>query len=257
MLYVEPAVERANEADGPLSPRAARLTGGGGGAYKLWVAQAVSRSNGDEVSEDAAVAPAIRRYEERLAKDPGSLAFAPLADLYRKAGRTLEAVALCREGLGRFPGYGTARLILAKALADGGDIPGALTELQVLLETSTADAPAHRLAGELLRRVGRVAEAVPHLRQAVAIDPADRESRTALELLGGAGAPSEGSALKKLLADDTFATQSFGDVCLAQGLVDEAAQVFVRLLARDANDVRARERLDEALRLKTQRRKGP
>jgi tetratricopeptide (TPR) repeat protein len=220
------------------------------------VAQAVSRANGDDVSEDAAVAPAIRRYEERLAKDPGSLAFAPLADLYRKAGRTKDAVALCRDGLSRFPGYGTARLILAKALADGGDTPGALAELQVLLKASPADAPAHRLAAELLRRLGRVAEAVPHLRQAVALDPADRESRTALELLGGGG-PSEGSALRKLLADDTFATQSFGDACLAQGLADEAAQIFVRLLTRDANDVGARERLDEALRLKTQRRKGP
>ena len=83
----------------------------------MWVAQAVSRANSDEVNEEAAVAPAIRRSEERLAKDPGSLAFAPLADLYRKAGRIPEAVQLCRDGLGRFPGYGTARLILAKALA--------------------------------------------------------------------------------------------------------------------------------------------
>ena len=102
-----------------------------------------------------------------------------------------------------------------------------------------------------------MADALSHLRQAVALDPTDRESRMALELLGGAGAPSEGSALRQLLADDTFATQSFGDVCLAQGLVDEAAQIFVRLLAKDAGDARARERLDEALRLKTQRRKGP
>jgi len=39
--------------------------------------------------------------------------------------------------------------------------------------------------------------------------------------------------------------------------VDEAAQIFVRLLRRDPGDARARERLDEALRIKTQRRKGP
>ena len=52
-------------------------------------------------------------------------------------------------------------------------------------------------------------------------------------------------------------TLSFGGVCLAQGLVDEAAQIFVRLLRKDPGDTRARERLDEALRIKTQRRKGP
>jgi tetratricopeptide (TPR) repeat protein len=223
----------------------------------MWVAYAVPRGSGDEVAEDVAAASSIRRYEERLAKDPGSLAFAPLADLYRKAGRRREAVALCRDGLGRFPGYSTARLILAKALVDDGDVPGALAEVQAILDASPADVPAHRLAAELHRRAGRLAEAVPHLRQIAALDPADRESRMMLEVLGGAGVLSEGSALRKLLADDTFVTQSFGSACLAQGLVDEAAQVFVRLLRKDPSDVRARERLDEALRIKTQRRKGP
>src|SRR5439155_914780 len=49
--------------------------------------------------DDPALDAAIRRHEERLARDPTSLAFAQLADLYRKAGRTREAVALCRNGL--------------------------------------------------------------------------------------------------------------------------------------------------------------
>jgi tetratricopeptide (TPR) repeat protein len=221
------------------------------------MAYAVPRAGGDEVAEDIATASSIRRYEERLSKDPGSLAFAPLADLYRKAGRPREAVKLCRDGLARFPAYGTARLILAKSLADDGDSDGALAEVQRILDASPADAPAHRLAGELHRRAGRLVEALSHVRQVVALDPTDREARMMLEVLGSAGAPSEGSALRRLLAEDTFATQSFGGVCLAQGLVDEAAQIFVRLLRKDPGDTRARERLDEALRIKTQRRKGP
>jgi tetratricopeptide (TPR) repeat protein len=214
------------------------------------------RAGGEAVGEDAATAAAIRRHEERLARDPGSLAFAPLADLYRKVGRVQDAIALCRAGLARVPGYGTARLILARALLDEGDADGALSEVQTLLAGSPTDAAAHRLASELHRRAGRLEDAVGHLRQAVALDPADRESRVTLELLGGGGMPSEGSALRRLLADDTFATMSFGSVCLEQGLVDEAAQIFVRLLQRNPGDARARERLDEALRAKTQRRKG-
>ena len=127
----------------------------------------------------------------------------------------------------------------------------------LILNASRPDAPAHRLAGELHRRAGRLADALSHVRQVVALDPTDRESRMMLEVLGGAGAPSEGSALRRLLAEETFVTHSFGGVCLAQGLVDEAAQIFVRLLQKDPGDTRARERLDEALRIKTQRRKGP
>jgi hypothetical protein len=77
-----------------------------------------------------------------------------------------------------------------------------------------------------------------------------------LEVLGAGGSVSEGSPLKQQLTDDTFVTMSFGTVCLEQGLVDEAAQIFLRLLGRDLSDVRARQGLEEALRIKTQRRKG-
>src|SRR5258705_5448301 len=77
-------------------------------------------------TEDSALAAAIRRYEERLARDPGSLAFSPLADAYRKAGRARDPVRLCREGPDRFPQYATAPLILAQALVDDGNPDGAL-----------------------------------------------------------------------------------------------------------------------------------
>ncbi len=207
-------------------------------------------------AEEGALAAATRRYEERLARDPGSLAFAPLADAYRKAGRTRDAIRLCREGLERFPQYVTARLILAKALLDDGNPDGALEEVRTILAASPQEAQAHRLAGDLYRRAGALGDAVGHLEQAVRLDPGDRESRALLEVLGAGGAVPEGSALKQQLTDDTFVTVSFGAVCLEQGLVDEAAQIFLRLLGRDLGNARAREGLEEALRIKTQRRKG-
>src|SRR5512144_3246762 len=111
-------------------------------------------AGGDIAAEDPAASSVIRRYEERLARDPGSLAFAPLADAYRKAGRTREAIALCRDGLGRFPEYATARLVLAKALLDEGESEAALAEVRAILDRNPADAPAHRLAGEIHRRAG-------------------------------------------------------------------------------------------------------
>jgi tetratricopeptide (TPR) repeat protein len=211
-------------------------------------------ADGAAAAADEAWAATIRRYEERLSRDPGSLAFAPLADAYRKAGRTEDAIRLCREGLGRYPEYNTARLILAKALLDAGDAEAALAETRGLLAQMPADAQAQRLAADLYRRLGRLEESVAHLREAVALDPGDRESRVALEVLGG-GLPGA-SSLARILADDTFVTMSFGTVCLEQGLLDEAAQVFLRLLQKDPGHARARQRLEEALRAKIQRRKG-
>ena len=213
-------------------------------------------AGGDTAAEDHGASSAIRRYEERLAKDPGSLAFALLADAYRKAGRVGEAIQLCRDGLERFPEYAIARLILAKALLDSGDLESALIEVRAILDRRPADAQAHRLAGELERRAGRLDLALTHLHQAAELDPSDRESRVLIEVLEGSGRAPGGSTLERLLADETFATMSFATVCLEQGLVDEAAQILLRILRKDPSHTQARTRLDEALRIKTQKRKG-
>ena len=203
--------------------------------------------------DDEALAGAIRRHEERLAREPGSLAFAQLADLYRKAGRTREAVALCREGLRRHPAYATARLILAKSLLAEGDVDAALAELAAILRASPKDVQCHRLAAEAHRRRGAVEAAARHLERVVALDPADREARALLPLLR-AEIP-DGSGLGRVLADDTFATLAFGSLCLEQGLVDESIMVFTRILRRDPGNPEARERLDTAVRARS-RRKG-
>jgi len=205
---------------------------------------------------DPAIVGAIRRQEERLARDPASLAFAQLADLYRKAGRTRDAVALCRDGLARYPHYTTARLILAKALAADEQLTAALVELNAILEVSPKDLQCHLLSAEVHRRLGHIDEAVKHLEAAAALDPGDRESRALLSLLRAA-APASGdvAGLARLLRDDTFATVTFGSLCLEQGCVEEAVQVFTRILRKDPDHREARDRLESALRAR-QRRKG-
>jgi tetratricopeptide (TPR) repeat protein len=206
--------------------------------------------------DDQTIVGAIRRQEERLARDPASLAFAQLADLYRKAGRTRDAVALCRNGLTRYPHYTTARLILAKALVADGQLAPAQVELEAILEANPKDVQCHRLAAEIQRRLGHIDEGVRHLEAAVALDPSDRESQGLLSLLRAAGSPSsEATGLARVLSDDTFATVTFGALCLEQGCVEEAAQIFTRILRKNPDHREARDRLEGALHAR-QRRKG-
>jgi len=154
----------------------------------------------------------------------------------------------------RHPHYATARLILAKALMSREDFTGALAEIEAILRSSPKDVQCHRLAAEVHRRLGRIDDAVRHLERAASLDPGDRESRALLGLLR-AGAAAGDSGVTRLLADDTFVTTAFGTLCLDQGLADEAAIVFTRLLRKDPDDAGARERLETALRARS-RRKG-
>jgi len=198
----------------------------------------------------------IRRYEERLAKDPTSLAFAPLAEAYRRAGRARQAIALCEEGLRRYPHYTMARVILAKAYLDEGNQEGALAELTAVVDREPGDVQSHRLLADLALKRGDLDRAVGHLERVVELDPADRDSRGALELLRGRGSAGEGSAILRLLNDDTFVTVTFGTLCLQQGLVDEAATIFLRIVKRDPSNRVAWQRLEEALNARRERRRG-
>src|SRR2546421_10492024 len=174
---------------------------------------------------ELALAAAIRRYEERLAKDPASLGFALLADLYRKAGRVADAVAACRDGLIRHPHYATARLILAKALLSRQDFAGALAEIDTILRSSPKDVQCHRLAAEVHRRLGRVDDAVQHLERAASLDPGDRESRALLGLLR-AGAAAGGSGGGGALAGGPLGTGGLGTACPPQGPAGQARVRF-------------------------------
>ena len=207
------------------------------------------------MADDALIA-AMRRHEERLARDPGSLAFAQLADLYRKAGRTQDAIALCRQGLARYPQYVTARLILAKAWLSEDRLDEAGAEIRTILEHNPKDVQCLRLAAEVERRRGNIDGAADLLHDVVTLEPGDRESRALLGFLrADPQATGESTGLGRVLRDDTFVTLTFGATCLEQGCLDEAAAVYTRLLRRDPNNQGARDGLEQTLRARS-RRKG-
>jgi predicted Zn-dependent protease len=190
----------------------------------------------------------IRQFEARLAREPTSQAYAALAEAYRRAGRAGEAVALCREGLARHPGYATTRLILAKALLECGDIGAAREEIQRFLGGEPEHEPALRIAVECALRGGEPAEALENVRRLAALDPHDRGVQglsRALDAGVTGRVATDGGGVWPLLVDDTYATVAFGDLCLAQGLTDEATAVFSRIVVRQPDHETARARLSE------------
>jgi tetratricopeptide (TPR) repeat protein len=201
----------------------------------------------------------IRHQEARLRREPSSQAYAALAEAYRRAGRVDEAIAVSRQGLERHPAYSTARFILAKALLDREDVAEARAEAERFLKSEPDHEPALRLAAECALRLADPAGTLAHLRRLAVLDPDDRALQgqlRALEVALGRVRPGqEAGGLWPLLADDTFATVTFGDLCLGQGLLDEATAVFSRIVLRAPGHAIARERLAELGRPRGQARR--
>src|SRR5262245_39579181 len=92
--------------------------------------------------------PRIEALRRRLEKDPASIAFAQLAEEYRRGGDYRQAITICREGLTRHPGYLSAQVTLGRALIELGQLDDARTELEAVLRVAPDNLAAIRaLAG--------------------------------------------------------------------------------------------------------------
>jgi len=113
--------------------------------------------------------PRIEELKRRVQSDPASIAFAALAEEYRRAGRFEEAIDTCTAGLVRHPSYLSAHVTLGRALLDVGRLEEAKKELESVL----------KLAPENLAAIRGLAEIHERLRD----EPRDHQPAT--EIAGG------------------------------------------------------------------------
>jgi len=83
--------------------------------------------------------------------DPASIAFAALAEAYRRAGRFEDAIATCVTGLKRHPSYLSARVTLGRALMDAGRHEEARVELELVRRAAPENLAAIRGLAEIHR----------------------------------------------------------------------------------------------------------
>lgn len=91
----------------------------------------------------------IRRYEDILAKDPGSFCFAPLSDLYRRMGRLDEALDTALRGCEMHPDYIGGYMALGRACFE----KGLYEESRQALEKVVRVMPDNALARQLLDQI--------------------------------------------------------------------------------------------------------
>lgn len=111
----------------------------------------------------------IEDLRRRVQKDPASIAFAQLAEEYRRAAQYQEAVDVCHAGLQIHPGYLSARVTLGRALIELGQRDEAQHELELVLASAPENLAALRGLAEILHHRGELPEALARYRAALAL----------------------------------------------------------------------------------------
>ena len=111
--------------------------------------------------------PRLEDLRNWVEKDPASIAFAQLAEEYRRAGQAQESVDICRAGLAIHPEYLSARVTLGRALAELGVLDEAQAELELVLKGAPENLAAIRGLAEIHHNRGELGEALARYRAAL------------------------------------------------------------------------------------------
>jgi tetratricopeptide (TPR) repeat protein len=146
--------------------------------------------------------PRIEELRRRVQTDPASIAFAQLAEEYRRAGSYDEAVRTCRTGLARHPGYLSARVTLGRALVELEALDDAQQELEFVLRAAPENLTAIRGVAEIHHRRGHMPQALEYYQRALSFarhDPELEETveQIARELGGGPSEPAGGLSFEE------------------------------------------------------------
>ena len=136
--------------------------------------------------------PRIEDLRRRVQKDPASIAFAQLAEEYRRAGQYQEAVEVCRAGLAIHPGYLSARVTLGRAFVELHELDAARGEFEIVLKGAPENLAAVRGLAEVFHKSGALAEALAQYRAALTLARNDPDLEQTVADLTRQLAPKKG-----------------------------------------------------------------
>jgi tetratricopeptide (TPR) repeat protein len=125
----------------------------------------------------------IKGYEERLKKNPASYCFAPLAEVYLRAGLLDDALAVTRAGVIRYPGFVAGQMALARVCHQKGLVDECRSALEVVTGAVPEHAEAQRMLARLYTESGRGQEACRALQTLLEFCPDDMTATHELESL--------------------------------------------------------------------------
>lgn len=120
---------------------------------------------------------------KELQRNPRSLVFVSLAELYRSEGLPHQALEILEEGLGHHRGLASAVLSKARCLFDLRRFGEAAAVCREILRSNPNNIKAHKLLADVFVRLGQRKAAIRSLTRVVSLFPQDGEAVRALEEL--------------------------------------------------------------------------
>jgi tetratricopeptide (TPR) repeat protein len=125
----------------------------------------------------------IERLKEKIAKDPNSKLFVPLAEEYKKSGMISEAIDVLTQGLDRQPGYLSARVSLGKIFMEKSMLDEAKAEFEKVIAAIPDNLYAHKKLAEIYRDLGEKDKSIKAYKTVLALNPMDESASASLSEL--------------------------------------------------------------------------
>lgn len=176
---------------------------------------------------------AARLLEAELQRAPGAVPLRmALAQVYRQAGRTDDALAQYQQVLKTSPQLVDVHLSVGQLLERKGDLNGALAEFKRASELDPASAPAAGFMAQVLANLGRNDDAIASYRASLKLQPKNPELLNNLAYALAESGRSLDEALElaqramAVLPQSDGIQDTIGFVYLKKGATDSALQVF-------------------------------
>ena len=130
----------------------------------------------------------IFKCDQILSRNPDSLVFAALSDVYCKKGELAKAFHVCSRGLKLHPDYGPGHLVMARINMERGMYSEAERELALAVESDGRTRGTELLLAQILIRKGQTKEAGKILEKLKITDP---ENPVVAELRSAKGKKTE------------------------------------------------------------------
>jgi tetratricopeptide (TPR) repeat protein len=127
------------------------------------------------MSRNENLSQSISKYKELLDKDSKSKAFAPLAELYRKAGYVDEALRTLKHGLKYNPSYVLGYLVLANCYYDLGQYNLSYDTIHPFVEIHRENLQLQRTFGLVCKQLNKLDEALIAFKHLLFLNPKDHE----------------------------------------------------------------------------------